>query len=275
MKNIYLPQEVKISGIEKLSSNSSLFRLKRINGDFSIKRKGLVFIPGQFVLAGIWGFGEAPFGIASSPYEKSYIDIVVRNTGGKVTKAIHEKKIGSKMTIRGPFGNGFPLQFFEGKDVVIASGGSGIPPVASLAEYIVANRKKFCKVYFLYGAKTPEDILMKKQMEQMEKSIEALLTVNNPDPSWNGFVGFVPELISKIKINPSNTIVAMCGPGPMMESIEKVFRPLGVSDRRIFVSEERKMHCGIGKCQHCTTGEKYVCFDGPVFNFDQIDKNWD
>jgi len=275
MKNIYLPQKIKISKIEKLSSNTSLFRLKKIGGSFVSKKNGLVFVPGQFVLAGVWGYGEAPFGIASSPYEKSYVDIVVRNTDGKVTKALHSQKEGAEITLRGPLGNGFPLAFFEEKDVVMVSGGCGIPPVASLAEYIIKNRKKFRKVYFLYGAKTPKDILMKDQMKRWAKNMEIILTIDSPNPLWNGCVGFVSDIISKIKINPINTVVAMCGPGPMVKSIEKVFRPLGVADRRIFVSEERKMHCGIGKCQHCTTGEKYVCLDGPVFNLDQIDKNWD
>jgi len=275
MKNIYLPQKIKISKIEKLSSNTSLFRLRKVDGNFSLKKNGLIFVPGQFILAGVWGYGEAPFGVASSPYEKSYIDIVVRNTGGKVTKALHSQRERSEITLRGPFGNGFPLTFFEGKDVVMISGGCGIPPIASLAEYIIKNRKKFGKVYFLYGARTPKDILMKGQMKKWERSIELILTIDSPSSLWNGHVGFISDLIPRIKINPANTIVAMCGPGPMVGSIEKVFRPLGVADRRVFVSEERKMHCGIGKCQHCTCGEKYVCLDGPVFNLDQIDKNWD
>lgn len=274
MKNIYLPQEVKISRIDKLSSTVSLFRLEKIKGNF-ISKKGLSFIPGQFVVAGIWGYGEAPFGAGSSPYETSHIDIIVRNTGGKVTEAFHRQKVGSKITLRGPLGNGFPLSFFEGKDVIMLSGGCGIPPIASLAEYVAKNRKKFGNVYFLYGAKTPIDILMKKQMEEWKKQMEIILTIDEADPCWTGNVGFVSDLLPKIKINPLNTVAAMCGPGPMVRSIEKVLRPLGVADRRIFVSEERKMNCGIGKCQHCATGEKYTCLDGPVFNMDQIDKNWD
>jgi len=227
-------------------------------------------------MVGIWGYGEAPFGIASSPYEKSYMDVIVRNTGGKVTPALHRLKKGAKITIRGPYGNGFPLSFIEGKDVIMITGGCGIPPIASLTEYIIKNRKKFGQVYLLYGSRTPDDILMKNRLKEWEKNIKVILTIDKPYPGWKGCTGFVCDLIQPvIKISPANAVATMCGPGPMVGAVEKVLRPLGIPDRRIFVSEERRMHCGVGKCQHCTTGEKYVCLDGPVFNLDQIDKNWD
>ncbi len=102
-----------------------------------------------------------------------------------------------------------------------------------------------------------------------------MLTVDKPDQEWKGHVGMVSSIISDIKIDPLDAVSAMCGPGPMMDALERILRPLGISDRRIFVNMERKMQCGVGKCQHCTVGEKYVCQDGPVFNFDEIDKSWD
>ncbi len=270
-----MPQRVKIAKIEQFSSNVKLFRFKKISGKFPFSKNKLAFIPSQFLLVGVWGYGEAPFGIASSPYENSYMDIVIRDTGGKVTSAIHRLRVGEEITIRGPYGNGFPLSFLEGKDVIMATGGCGIPPIASLAEYICQNRKKFGQVYLLYGARTPDDILMKNKFEEWKKKIQVILTIDKPSPKWNGCVGFVCDLIAGIKVNSKNAVAAMCGPGPMVGTIEKVLNPLGIPDRRIFVSEERRMHCGVGKCQHCTTGEKYVCLDGPVFNLDQIDKNWD
>lgn len=275
MRNIYLPQKVKIIKIEKLSSNVKLFRLKKIKGEFPFSKNKLTFVPGQFLLVGIWGYGEAPFGIASPPYEKSYMEVVIRNTGGKVTSAIHRLKENNEITIRGPYGNGFPLSFFEGKDVVMMTGGCGIPPIASLAEYIIKNRDKFSQVYLLYGARDQEDLLMKDRLKRWEKKIKIILTIDKPEPAWKGCVGFVCDLIQGIKVNPQNAVAATCGPGPMVSAIERVLKPLGIPDRRIFVSEERRMHCGAGKCQHCVTGEKYVCLDGPVFNYDEIDKNWD
>lgn len=266
MKNPYFPKQVKITEIEKLSDDVKKFRLK-------INMAG--FIPGQFVLAGVWGFGEAPFGLASSPYEKKFADIVVRNTEGNVTSALHNLKKGEEITIRGPYGNGFPLDFLKEKDIVMATGGCGIPPIAALVEYILKNRKKFGKVYLLYGAKTPDDILMKNELKKWEREINVILTIDKPHSNWKGNVGFVTEMVKQIDIKPERGAAVMCGPGPMMDALEKILRPLGIPDRRIFVNMERKMQCGVGRCQHCTIGDKYVCTDGPVFNFDEIDKAWD
>ncbi|MFC1700907.1 FAD/NAD(P)-binding protein [Patescibacteria group bacterium] len=274
MKNLYKPFKVKISKIEELSVNVKLFRLKKEFGSFFRIDGEICFTPGQFVLISNFGYGEAPFGAASSPFKNSYIDVVVRKTGN-LTKSLHDLKQGDEIFMRGPYGNGFPLKFMQGKDVVMVTGGCGIPPIASLIKYIIGNRRDFNNVYLIYGARTPADILMKKQINSWKKKIKVLLTVDKPDKKWKGSVGMVSELINNIKIDPINTVAAMCGPGPMMDALEKILRPLGISDRRIFVSMERKMQCGVGKCQHCAVGDKYVCSDGPVFNFDEIDKSWD
>ena len=274
MQNIYLPTKVKILKIEELSPTVKLFSLAKLKGKFEKNEDGLSFIPGQFVLAGKIGWGESPFGPASSPYENDYIEIAVRKTGD-VSSMMHNLKVGDKIDFRGPYGNGFPLDFIEGKDIVMATGGCGIPPIAALIEYIIKNIRKFNNVYLLYGAKTPEEILMKEKIKEWEKSINVMLSIDKPMEGWTGYTGFVSDLVPKIKIDPQNAVATMCGPGPMMNALENILRPLGISDRRIFVSMERKMQCGVGKCQHCTTGEKYVCQDGPVFYFDQIDKNWD
>jgi len=275
MQNFYFPEKVKIAKIEQHSADVKLFRLQKNRGKFAKNRDGLVFNPGQFVLAGIWGYGEAPFGPASPPENNSYLEILIRNTGGVVTNAFHNLKNGAEATLRGPYGNGFPLKFFEGKDLVLATGGCGIPPIASLIEYIIKNRKDFGRVYLIYGAKTPQDLLLKERISNWEKQIKIILTIDKQAPDWKGGIGFVSEFVKEIEIDPNNSCAAMCGPGPMMNALEKILRPLGISDRRIFANTERKMQCGIGKCQHCTTGEKYTCTDGPVFYFDEIDRNWD
>ncbi len=274
MKNIYEPTIVKITKIEKLSPTVKLFRLVPAGG-FKKNENGLIFKPGQFVLVGNIGYGEAPFGPLSSPYEDKYIEIAVRETG-IVTNYLHSLKEGAEITSRGPYGNGFPLDFMEGKDIVCATGGCGIPPIAALVEYIIANREKFGKVYLLYGAKNPEELLMRDKIEKWEKEgVKSVLTIDKPAPGWGGHVGFVTDLVKELEINEANAVATMCGPGPMTGALEKVLRPLGIPDRRIFVSMERKMQCGVGKCQHCTTGSKYVCLDGPVFNYDEIDMNVD
>jgi len=274
MENIYQPIPAKIVRIEEQSHNVKLFRIKKQRGKFEKNSDGLVFTPGQFILLGLWGYGEAPFGIASPPNENKFIEVAVRRAG-MLTEALHRLEEGDDLTLRGPYGNGFPLKFFEKRDLVLITGGCGIPPIASLIEYIIKNRENFGRVYLLYGAATPDDILIKDRIKQWEKSIKVLLTVDKPTPEWKGYTGLVGEIVDEMKINPLNAAAAMCGPGPMVAALEKILRPLGISDREIFVSDERRMKCGIGKCQHCTTGDKYVCLDGPVFNYDQIDKNWD
>jgi sulfhydrogenase subunit gamma (sulfur reductase) len=271
--NNYQPQKAKIIKIDAMSSDFKRFRLG-LEKKFPVK-KGLAFVPGQFVLAGVWGYGEAPFGAASSPIERRFLEIGVRKVG-TVTGALHRSSEGDEITIRGPYGNGYPIDFFEGKDIVMVTGGCGIPPIAALCDYISAVRKKFDNVYLLYGAKTPNDLLFEDRYPQWEKNgINVLLSVDQPTPDWKGGVGLVSGLVKDIKINPNEAVVAMCGPGPMTRALEGIFRPMGVTDRRIFVSEERKMSCGIGKCQHCTCGDKYVCTDGPVFNYDEVQGDWD
>jgi sulfhydrogenase subunit gamma (sulfur reductase) len=274
VKNLYLPITAKVTGIEKLSDNVKLFRFRRIGGRFPRNRDRLAFTPGQFMMAGIWGYGEAPFGILSSPAEDRFMEILVRRVG-TVTNALHRLGVGEELTIRGPYGNGFPLSFFEEKDVVMVAGGCGIPPIAALVEYIIRSRDRFGRVYLLYGAATPPDILLKNRLTSWGAHIHILLTIDHPAQEWKGHVGMVSAMLGEIEINPLNSVAAMCGPGLMMTALEKILRPLGIADRRIHVSLERKMQCGIGKCQHCTTGDSYVCLDGPVYNFDEIDKTWD
>ncbi len=275
MDNIYLPEKVKITKIEKHSSDVKLFRLQKTKGKFPKNDKGLFFTPGQFVLAGIWGYGEAPFGPSSSPEENSYIEILVRNTGGNVTSALHQSKENDEITLRGPYGNGFPLDFFENKDIVMVTGGCGIPPIASLIEYIIRRREKFGEINLVYGAKTPADLLMKEQMNRWQKYIKIILSVDQPAQEWRGCVGLAPEFIKEAKFDAAKTAIAMCGPGPMMTAVGKIVNPLGITNKMIFANTERKMQCGIGKCQHCATGEKYACLNGPVFRLDEINENWD
>jgi len=274
MRNIYEPIPVKIQKIEEHSDNVKLFRLAKLDGSaFPQNKDGLTFVPGQFVLAGVWGYGESPFGPASHPNDSSCIEIVVRKVG-QVTSALHSLSDGDELTLRGPYGNGYPLDFFAGKDIILVTGGCGIPPIASLIEYISSNRSDFGEVHLLYGAATPEDLLMKDRMNDWRKKIDVILTVDKPVCNWEGNTGMVTDCLEHLKINPANTVAAMCGPGPMIDAIENLLNPMGISDRRIFVSRERKMQCGVGRCQHCVCGDKYVCTDGPVFNLDEIDKAW-
>ena len=274
MKNLYLPVTAKVIRIEELSADIKLIRFRMIKGSFPKNRDGLTFTPGQFMMAGLWGYGEAPFAVLSSSSEDHFMEILVSRVG-MVTDALHKLRVGAELTVRGPYGNGFPIGFFEDKDIVMVSGGCGIPPIASLVEHIISSRNRFGRVYLLYGATTPQDILLKDRLDIWSANIHILLNVSHPTPEWKGHVGIITAMIKEIEINPLNSVAAMCGPGTMMTALERIIRPLGIADRRIYVSLERKMQCGIGKCQHCTKGDTYVCLDGPVYNFDEIDKTWD
>jgi NAD(P)H-flavin reductase len=284
MNNIYRPVEVRVVKITRQAENVALIRFKRTDGKEFAKVKdtkggraksGLSFIPGQFVMCGLWGYGESPFGVASNPYEREYMDIVVRGVGSVTNKLIALKR-NQTATLRGPYGNGYPLGFFPGMDLLLITGGSGIPPIASLIEYVIVNREDFGRVSLLYGAATPDGLLMESERKRWKRSIEVALSVDHATPDWKlGCVGPVSVCLRNIKIECANTAVAMCGPGPMVDTIEHLLNIAGIPDNKIFVSIERKMQCGVGKCQHCVTGEKYVCTDGPVFNLDALDNNWD
>lgn len=271
MKNIYLPKIVKIKAVNDLSPTVKLFC---VANPFSKQSNGMYFIPGQFFLLGKIGYGEAPFGVLSSPYEKKYLEFAIRKAGN-VTNYLHTLRAGGTIEIRGPYGNGFPLDFMKEKDVVLITGGCGIPPIAALIEYIILYRQNFGNVYLLYGAKSPEELLLKDRFKKWERYINIILTIDKPHPQWHGPVGFVSDLVKKIKINELDAVAVMCGPGPMMDALEKILRPLGISDRRIFVNIERKMQCGIGKCQHCNCNKNYTCLNGPVFTYDEIENAYD
>lgn len=273
MENLYKPQLAEIKNIEELSSSVKLFTLK-LEKKFKKNTDGLYFIPGQFVMAGEIGYGESTFGLASSPYDPD-VKICVRKVGN-VTGELHRKKTGDKITIRGPYGNGFPIEKMNRKSVIMAAGGVGIPPIVSLLEYITHDRKKFAETHLLYGSAAPKDLLFKKEYPRWQKSeIDLCLTIDKPSPDWQGEIGFVSGLCKKIEIDPRRTIAAICGPGPMMKSIEETIHPLGIADENIYVSDERRLKCGIGKCQHCAAGKKYICMDGPVFQYSEIKENWD
>ena len=273
MNNLYKPQSAKIVGIEELSPTVKFFTL-RLAKKFKKNKDGLYFTPGQFVMAGEIGFGESTFGLASSPYNAD-IKICVRKVGN-VTSELHRKEKGDAIFIRGPYGNGFPVKKFARKNIVMAAGGVGIPPLVPLIEYAIKNKNRLGEVHLLYGSATPGDLLFKKEYPRWQKGgVDICLTIDKPTPGWEGEIGFVSMLCKQIDIDPRSTVAAICGPGPMMASMEKTIHPLGIADENIYISDERRLKCGIGKCQHCTCGHKYICLDGPVFPYSEMKNHWD
>lgn len=258
--NFYLPQKTIITQIKNLTPDTKLFRLDL---------KNYKFLPGQFIMLSVLGYGEAPFSITSSPTKKKYIDLTVRKVGC-LTKAVFDKKVGDEIYIRGPYGNGFPLPMIKGKNLIVIAGGCGLAPMRSIIDYHIDNKNFFSNLQILYGARSPQDILYQNEMTTWQKKAEVIVTVDKPDKSWRGNSGLITNLINSKIIDAKNSAVIICGPPIMYENVIKKLLESGFLDTDIFVSLERNMQCGVGICQHCTCGDKYVCTDGPVFSYNQI-----
>jgi NAD(P)H-flavin reductase len=227
------------------------------------------FLPGQFVELSVFGYGEAPFCIATSPARG--VVCTVRRTG-KLTDALHKLKPGDEVGLRGPCGNGFDIEAASGKDLLFIGGGIGLPPLRSLIHHVMDNRKRFGKVTVLYGARTPADLVYKNEINEWGKrsDLELLVTVDRSEPGWNGNVGMVPVLFEKTKLNPESGLAYVCGPPIMIKFVVQDLFMRGFADERVISTLERTMQCGVGKCNHCAIGHRYICRDGPVFSYRQI-----
>jgi NAD(P)H-flavin reductase len=264
MNNPYESQSARISFISRQTDNIKLFRF-----ELSKKRE---YRPGQFVELSLPGFGEAPFAPCGDAKE-SYIELCVRNAG-KLTAKLHEMKVGDKVGLRGPFGNRvWPLSsydFKKQKNLFIAVGGLGFVPLRTLILGKNDLLGSDTKVQIFYGAKSPDDMLFRHEYDRWKKqNIQLELTVDKECAGWKGCTGLVTALFDKYEV-VQNSVAFICGPPvmyrPMLERLQK----LGFADEDIYLSLERRMHCGIGVCQHCAVGPYYTCKDGPVFSWAQL-----
>ncbi|MCS7228792.1 MAG: FAD/NAD(P)-binding protein [Candidatus Kryptonium sp.] len=229
------------------------------------------FLPGQYNMIYVFGVGEVPISISSDPRRKNRISHTTRMVG-TVTKAMGMLKKGDVLGIRGPFGTSWPVDRCENCDIVIVAGGIGLAPLRPAIYYILANRERYNRVILLYGARTPEDILYKQEIEKWKSrfDFEVYVTVDRGTSGWKGNVGVVTTLIPRAPFESRNSVAFVCGPEVMMRftAIELVKR--GVKEDNIFISMERNMKCGIGLCGHCQFGPVFVCKDGPVFSYNQV-----
>ncbi|MHC4623294.1 MAG: FAD/NAD(P)-binding protein [Planctomycetota bacterium] len=232
------------------------------------------FATGQFVELTLPGEGEAPFTPSSSPAVTDKMDITIMKAG-RVTGLLHECKKGQKVGIRGPFGNGYPLGDFVGKEVYIVGGGVGLAPIRSLFLALVDRIKDFKRVVCRFGAKTPEDLIYKNTLFgpwQEIKGVEIKLTVDQANGEWKGNVGVVTTVLGSNDVNINNAVAVVCGPPIMMRFTTLKLLEFGFPEDKVYLSMEKNMSCGIGKCGHCMLGKYYVCKDGPVFTYEQIKK---
>ncbi|MBN1502838.1 FAD/NAD(P)-binding protein [Candidatus Woesearchaeota archaeon] len=256
MKNLYVPEFVEIDKVVKETKDI-------ITMGF---RHPMRALPGQFIEVSLLGIGEAPFGVAS--YREGYIEFTVRNVGN-LTRALQSRKKGDKIGVRGPFGNGFPMTDFVNNDLIIIGGGTGVAPVRSVIIYAEKHRNQFGEVHLFFGFRSPEEFLYKKDLENWKRKFQFNITIDKPHRGWKGNVGFLNQLVEKSRLNNTRKIVIICGPPIMIEVCAASLQKLGFNNDQIFVSLERLMQCGLGKCGHCMINDKYVCRDGPVFRYDK------
>jgi NAD(P)H-flavin reductase len=234
-------------------------------------RSTYTFEAGQFNMLYVPGFGEAAISISSDPGDPTTILHTVRFVGN-VTRAISRLQAGSLVGVRGPFGSAWPLSELTGKDLFIACGGIGLPPLRPALHHIVNHRESFGKVTLLYGARSPAELMYVKEYDRWrEAKIEVETTVDRADSTWDGRVGVVPMWFYNFRIDPHNTAVLTCGPEIMIRFV--IFEALArrVTPESIYVSLERNMKCGQGSCGHCQIGPYFICKDGPVFRFDALE----
>lgn len=268
MNNPYLPNPVIIKSIKRETADIKTFTVsfkdKVLNKRFSFK-------PGQFVEASLFGYGEAPISISSSPLIKGEFDLSIKRVG-LLSSKLHSLREGEEFFVRGPYGNGFDMEVLSGRDILFVGGGIGLAPLKGVILAILKQRDKFGEVVLLYGAKTPSDIVFNKDLKEWSKrkDISVFLTVDKEEKSWKGNVGVVTTLFKFLKADTNNRVGIICGPPVMIPFVIAELLKFKVREEEIIVSLERHMKCGIGKCGHCNISEKYVCIDGPVFTYSQL-----
>jgi sulfhydrogenase subunit gamma (sulfur reductase) len=269
MINAYLPQAAVIR--EKIVESPTIFTLRL---EFDDENTSYQFKPGQFNMITMPGVGEIAISIVSDPEFEHYYDHTIRVVG-RVTKAMRQLQTGDSVGIRGPFGQGWPMDSFAGRDVVVITGGIGCAPTVSAINYIFKRRQSYGKLSVLQGVKHSDDIFFEKRFARWRKiqDTQVLLAADVVGKSpYQWHQGFVTELLDKIHVD-TNTSAILCGPEIMMKNAVKRLLEKGVAEEQCYITMERSMHCGIGHCGHCQLGPKFICKDGPVFSYPEI-KTW-
>lgn len=274
MKNPYLPIPMVV---KKACTETTDRMLRTLELSFlNQKDEGVFeFTPGQFCELSLLGKGEAPFGIASSPTEHGSLKFTI-NKAGVLTTALHHIEEGAEIGIRGPLGNGYPIDLFEKKNVLVIGGGFAFTTLRSLIAYLLhpENRSRVNDITVIYGARMPGLLLYQGELGEWAKrsDLNLVVTVDAGDKEWKGKVGLVPNVLEEVAPVPENTYAVICGPPIMIKFTFPKLKALQFPNERIFTSLERRMKCGIGKCGRCNIGHLYVCKDGPVFSYAQLEK---
>jgi len=264
---LYVPEMCTISGARKLTETELLFEIE-MPGDGRLGHE-----PGQFVQLSMFGFGEAPLSVCSADADSGRFELCVRRAGS-LTAAMHSLGAGDTVGIRGPFGKGFPVEQMRDMDVLVVAGGIGLAPLRSLIQHVLRNRDDFGRLSIVYGTRTPEQMLFAGDIRDWESAerTEVLVTVDEASEGWDGRVGVVTGPLTELMIETSNTVAAVVGPPVMYRFVLAALRGMGIPDEQTFLSLERRMECGVGKCGHCVVDGCYVCVDGPVFSAAELNQ---
>jgi sulfhydrogenase subunit gamma (sulfur reductase) len=268
--NIYTPYLMEIEHIVEETPDVRTFRLKFKSTEDAEK---FSFKAGQFGEYSVFGEGESTFCVASSPTRKGYIECTFRKAG-RVTNALANLEAGDTVGFRGPYGNTFPIEQWEGKNLLYIAGGIALPPMRCVIWNTIDLRDKYKDITIIYGARSVADLVYKQELKEWnERPDIKLITTVDPGgqtPEWKGEIGFVPMVLEKVAPSSENTIAILCGPPVMIKFTMPVLKKLGFQDKDIYTTLENRMKCGFGKCGRCNVGKVFVCKDGPVFSYEQI-----
>ncbi len=273
MKNPYRPYPARLDKI-KVETEDGNLKTFRIVLEEEADRKAWKHVAGQFAMLSLAGKGEIPIGIASSPTEEGHLLFTV-NRAGVVTTALHNMREGDRIGVRGPLGNGFPVDSeLKGKNIVIIAGGFAFTTLRATLIYMLRHRGDYGRITVIYGARTPGMLLYRDELEQWQAmdDVDMHVTIDREAPGWDGLVGFVPTIAGQVAPSPENAAALICGPPIMIKFTMPPLEEIGWTDDQVYLSLENRMKCGIGICGHCSVGPVYVCNDGPVFTRAQVQK---
>ena len=265
LKQVTQVFKAELTNVIRLTEMEKLFHLRIID---AAQRERFTFLPGQFVMVEVPGYGEVPVSISSSTSNKGFIELCIRKAG-TVTNILHRARRGAKLGLRGPFGSHFPLEQMKRQSILLIAGGLGLAPLRAPIYFVTENRAEFKDVNILYGTKSPDQLLFDYQYESWRRidDVNMRIIVEEPDDVWKGPVGLITKLLDDVKVDPNETFAIVCGPPVMFKFVCGRLNEMGIPMGRMFVSLERRMHCGMGKCCRCNVGSTYTCTDGPVFDY--------
>ncbi len=267
VNEVLIPRVGVITNVRQDTPDVKTFRVVGKDG-----KKLFEHIPGQCAMVSVPGVGEAMFSITSSPTNTEFMEFSIKKCGC-LTSWLHALEEGEQVTVRGPYGNGFPVESdFKGKNMLFIAGGIGLAPLRSVINYIRDNRENYGTVDIVYGSRSMQDLVDFREIEEEwknEKDFNVYLTIDREQPEWTGHVGFVPNYVKEVNI-PTDRTAVLCGPPIMIKFTLQALLDLGFDKKQVYTTLEFRMKCGIGKCGRCNVGDKYICKDGPVFRMDEL-----